>query len=278
LPPGLEDAMSWSANAARIALPRGKVFFARKTISTGVLDPFIFLGNASKLEFGTIGDDIAEVVDFTSYTPTPLTRISKKRVPEFPVSLMECNPDNLALVFMGEKPSEYIQTGGSITAEAISGVARVGGIYKLANKGTAAVDISAFTLKKVGGTPSFTNTTEVVLRDAKAGIFEIIALHSGVVDGDGLIADYTAPAISAGSGYKVILGGGVARIEGALLYIGTGSVGPRHQLDIWNCSIESDGAFPFIAEEPVNFGLKVNVLTEANHADLFRVTELATVA
>jgi hypothetical protein len=268
--------MSWSANAARIALPRGKVFFARKTLSTGVLDPYIFLGNVSKLDFATIGDDIAEIVDFTSNTPTPMTRISKKRVPEFPATLMECNPDNLSLVFMGDKPSEYTQTGGTITAEAINGVARVGGVYQLANKGSASVDLSAFTLKKVGGTPSFTTGTEVILRDAKAGIFEIITLHTGVVDGDGLIADYTAPAINAGSGYKLILGGAASRIEGRLLYIGTSNVGPRHQLDIWNCSLSSDGNYPFIATDPVEFGLKVSVLTDANHNDLFRITEMAT--
>jgi hypothetical protein len=267
--------MSWSANAARIALPRGKVFFARKNITTGVLDPYMFMGNASKLEFATIGDDIAEIVDFTANTPTPLTRISKKRVPEFPISLMECNPDNLALVFMGDKPSEYIQTGATATAEAISGVARVGGIYRTAYKGSSTVDISAFTLSKVGGSPSFTTGTEVVMRDAKAGIFEIVTLHTGVVDGDGLVATYTYPTIAAGSGYKYILGGNASRIEGALLYVGTSNVGPRHVLDIWNCSIASDGSFPFIATDPVEFGLKVSVLTDANHNDLFRVTEMA---
>jgi hypothetical protein len=268
--------MSWSPNAAQISLPRGKVFFARKTISTGVLDPYLFLGNCSKLDFSTIGDDIAEIIDYTAYTSTPLTRISKKRAPEFPVQLMQANPDNLALIFMGDKPSEYTQTGGTITAEDIAGTALVGGIYKLANKGTVGTPISGFTLKKDGGSPSFTTGTEAILRDAIAGIVEIVALHSGVVAGDALEADYTCPAITTGSGYKKILGGNASRIEGRLLYIGTGSVGPRHQLDIWNCSIESDGAFPFIATDPVEFGLKVTVLADAVYSDLFRVTELAT--
>ena len=64
------------------------------------------------------------------------------------------------------------------------------------------------------------------------------------------------------------------RIEGQLLYVGTSNVGPVHQLDIWNCSIASDGAYPFIASDPVEFGLKVTVLTAAGHTELFTVTEL----
>ena len=78
----------------------------------------------------------------------------------------------------------------------------------------------------------------------------------------------------AATALRKILGGTVSRIEGALLYTGTGVQGPRHKLEIWNCSIAADGTFPFIATDPVEFGLKVTVLSDSVHTELFELLEL----
>jgi hypothetical protein len=262
--------MGFSADATRIALPRGKVFFARKS-SAGVLGPFLFLGNAPKLDFGTIGDDIAEVVDWTSSTSSPLTRISKKRAPEFPITLMEANPDNLALVFMGTN-TEYTQAATAVTLEQLVGGVAVGAIYRLAKPKVATVSL----LETVAGTPVvFSATTHYIIRDAESSLIEIVALPATVVGGEMMQCTYTPTAIVTGAtAWRKITGGDVSRIEGALLYVGTSATGPRHKLEIWNCSIASDGAFPFIAADPVEFGLKVNVLSDANHTDLFELLEL----
>lgn len=267
--------MGFSADATKIALPRGKVFFARKS-AAGLPGPNLFLGNCGKLEFATIGDDIAEVVDFTSNTPTPLTRVSKKRVPEFPLELMECNADNLALEFMGDKPARLVQAATPVTNETIASVGnggpgiKVGQIYKTAKQGP----ISAVT-GLTSGANAMTLGTHYAIRDANLGLIEILALPGSAVEGDAwLIGSYTPTAYTASTGPFVILGGGVSRIEGSLLYVGYSNIGPRHMLEIWNCSIAPDGAFPFIATDPVTFPLKVSVLTDPNKADLFRVTEI----
>ena len=42
--------MGFNTDASRVSLPRGRVFFARKS-AAGVLGPFLHLGNCSKLEF-----------------------------------------------------------------------------------------------------------------------------------------------------------------------------------------------------------------------------------
>lgn len=259
--------MGFNSDGSRISLPRGRVLFARKS-AAGVLGPYLHLGNCSRFEFTTIGDTIAEVDDFTAPTAVTLKRVTSKRIPEFAVSLYEVNPDNLALALMGNPPSEYTQAATAIVDEVLQGGAKVGGIYQTAKIGP----ISAITLTS-GATP-FTVGTHYVVRDASLGVIEIIALPGGVVEGDPLAIDYTPTAYVAGSGFKRVLGGAAAAIEGKLLYLGTSSVGPREQLVIWNCSIESDGAFPLIGSDIAEFGLKVTVLSDAAQASPFEITEI----
>ncbi len=264
--------MGFSADASRIALPRGKVFFARKNnLSTGTLDPLLHLGNCSKFEFSSIGDDIAKITDFTTFVSTPLAQISKLRAPEFGLTLMECNPDNLKLVFMADSGTAYTQSAGTVPGELLSGGIKVGAIYKLAKRGIpGGTQITALTLKKGGVALSV--ATDYSLIDATNGIVVINAItSSSVAAGDAITADYTAPAIT--TGLNVLTGGTASRIEGQLLYIGTSNIGPVHQVDIWNCAISSDGAFPFISSDPNEFGLKVTVLS-SSQTDLFRITEL----
>ncbi len=265
--------MGYNADPSRIALPRGRVFFARKNLTTGVLDAPVHLGNCPKLEFNTIGDDIDEVMDFTSFTAVPLTRISKKRAPEFSLTLMEASPDNLALVFMGNTPTDYSQTGGVISAEVLSGGLKIGAIFQLAQRGTTGTPIQLASIARVGGGATFVAGTHYVLRDSITGLVEILAIPSGAAVGDSLSATYTAPTIGSGV-YKQVLGGTAARIEGKLLYVGASNVGPVHSLEIWNCSLESDGGFPFIATDHVEFPVKVTVLSDAAHTELFRLLEL----
>lgn len=267
--------MPISVDATKIALPRGKVFFARKN-AAGALGPSLFLGNCSKLEFATIGDDIAEVLDFTSNVSTPMKRITRKRAPEFPLSLYECNADNLALMFMADRPARLVQAATPVTNETIASVGaggagiRVGQVYRTLKAGP----ISSVT-GVTSGANAMTLGTHYEISDAAVGLIKILALPGSAVEGDAwLIGSYTPTAYTATNGPFVILGGGVAVIEGELFYVGYSNVGPRHKLEIWNCSLQSDGSFPFIATDPAEFSLKVTALTDPNHADLFRVTEI----
>lgn len=259
--------MGFNVDASRIALPRGRVYFARKS-PAGVLGPLLHLGNCPKLEFATIGDDIAEVIDFSSDTSTPLTRISKKRAPEFPITLMELSPENLALTFMALAPDEYTQVATPVVSELQLGGAKVGGIYQVAKFGP----ISAITVT-VGVTAAVL-TTNYLVRDASLGIIELVLLPGSEVEGANVTISYTPTAYTAGNGFKRVLGGSAARIEGRLKYHGTSGTGPRHQLTIWNCSLASDGAFPFIATDPAEFGIKVTGLSDPAQASLFELLQL----
>jgi hypothetical protein len=258
--------MSFSADATRIALPRGKILFARKNASA-VLGPYLFLGDCPKFDFATMGDTLAEVMDFTSTSASPLARIVKSRIPEFTISLYEYNMNNLALAIMGSAPTEYTQAATPIVAEPLQGGVQVGAIYKTALMGP----ISSVAVKK--GATVFTVNTNYVIRDVNQGVIEIISLPGGVSVGDAITIDYTPTAYITGSGFQQVLGGTQTRIEGQLLYLGTSVNGPRHNLTIWNCAVTSDANFPLIAADPAEFSLKVSVLSDPNHTDLFRLFE-----
>ena len=265
--------MGFNIDTSRISLPRGKVFFARKNLTTGVLDPFIFLGNAPKFEFSQMGDDIDQILDFTANLPTPATKIVKQRIPEFTVSLMECNANNLAMFFMADKPSTIgAQTGATVTAEALAGGVFVGAIYQLANRGTSGTPISAVTVQK--GATTFTSGVNFILRDAINGIIEILSLPTGVSAGDAITAGYTCPAISSPT-QQIVYGGGVPRVEGMLWYLGTNTVGPAYDLKVWNSSIVGDGAMPLVADAHLEYSLKVGVLTPTGQTGLFQLTQFS---
>ena len=185
--------MGFNVDPNRIALPRGRVAFARKS-AAGVLGPYLHLGNCSQLDFATIGDDIAEITDFSSNTSTPMARIPKSRKPEFPIKLYEANPDNLALVFMGAPPSELTQVATPITGEVMLGGAKVGALYQTAKYGP----ISAITLT-VGVTTAVV-TTNYVVRDVNLGIIELVALPGSEVEGATVTINYTPTARTTGNG------------------------------------------------------------------------------
>lgn len=258
--------MSFNSDSTRISIGRGRVLLARYS-DAGVLGPFIGVGNAPKLEFSTMGDDKVEVTDWQSRTATPLTIISRKRAPEFGLTLMEPNPDNLALLFAADEPGEYTQAATAVTDEAV-GVARVGGIYQTAKMLPGALTLTS-------GATSFVLNTHYVVRDATLGIFEVIALPGGVAAGDALVVDYTPTAVVAGSGYKQVLGAVKSKIEGALKFIGNSDIGPVPFLHIYKCTIEPDGAFPFITSDPAEFGLKITALSDGTHTEMWKYLEVS---
>jgi hypothetical protein len=234
-------------------------------------------GNAPKFAFSEMGDDTADVKDWTRAGAPLLGKILKSRIPVFSVTLQEARARLLNLPFMGEL-TEYVQAATAVTDEALGDV-HVGGIYQLAK-----IDIDdspALTLSD-NATPTpntFTLDTHFTLNRA-LGQIEILALPSGVVDGTPIFADYTPNAIVAGSGVPEIAGGVAQAVTCSILVTGFPSRGPQMQIYIPRAEVQMDGEIAFINEDPATYGLKINVLANDELAGgaLFRYRQLAAPA
>jgi hypothetical protein len=259
--------MGYNANITRVSLSSAAIMLARST--SGVLGPYIPVGNAPKFEFSQMGDEVDSVKDFTRAGMPPLGDILKARIPEFSLSLMECDATKLALMFMGTS-EDYTQAATAVTDEDL-GVVRVGAIYK-----TAKLSPESITLETDEQTPvTFTVDTHYRVVDALAGLIEIVALPATVVDGDLLHISYTPAAKTAADNIKTIHGGSSTAIEGSLLAVGYPSKGPKHMCQIWRCQISPDGAFPFVSENRAEYNLKIKVLSHSSHPEgLFDYTQL----
>jgi hypothetical protein len=259
--------MGFNANITRVSLSSAAIMLARST--SGVLGPYIPVGNAPKFEFSQMGDEVDSVKDFTRVGMPPLGDILKSRIPEFSLSLMECDATKLAMMFMGTA-HEYTQAATPVTTEDL-GAVYVGGIYK-----TAKLAPGSIVLVTDEGTPvTFVAGTDYRVVDLEAGLIEIIALPATVVEGDLMHISYTPAAKTSADKIMTVHGGSVTAIEGSLLAVGYPSKGPKHMCQIWRCQISPDGAFPFVSENRAEYGLKIKVLSHSSHPEgLFDYTQL----
>jgi hypothetical protein len=259
--------MGYNATITRVSLSSAAIMLARST--SGVLGPYIPVGNAPKFEFSQMGDEVDSVKDFTRAGMPPLGDILKSRIPEFSLSLMECDATKLAMMFMGTA-EDYTQAATPVVDEDL-GAVHVGGIYKTAKLAPASI-----TLETDEGSPvTFVAGTDYQVVDALAGLIEILALPATVVDGDLMHISYTPAAKTAADNIKTIHGGSATAIEGSLLAIGYPAKGPKHMCQIWRCQISPDGAFPFVSENRAEYNLKIKVLSHPSHLEgLFDYTQL----
>ena len=251
----------------QVSLLKAEVAFARKT--DGELEPFRYLGIAPKVEFSAMGDDVEEIIDPRQVSTSPYKRIRRKRVPEFSLGLKAINPDNLALVYAGTV-AEYVQTATPVVDEQL-GTVRVGGIYKLTKVNVNTVQ----SLRTNEGTPvSFVENTHYTI-DKPAGVIEVIALPATVDETHLLQCSYTPTLMETGvSGWNQVLAGTEPRVEGRLMLVGSSADGEKRLVQIWNVDLSMDGAMPFVTENSSEFGLKVTVLTDDGHANLWEDLQL----
>jgi hypothetical protein len=259
--------MGYNANINRISLSSAAIMLARST--AGVLGPYLPVGNAPKFEFSQMGDEVDSIKDFTRAGMPPLGDILKARIPEFSLSLMECDPTKLAMMFMGTAEA-YTQAATPVVDEAL-GLVHVGGIYK-----TALLAPTEITIESDEETPvPFVANTDYRVVDAAAGLIEILALPATVVAGDPMHISYTPTAKTAADNIMTVHGGSATAIEGSLLAVGYPSKGPKHMCQIWRCQISPAGAFPFVSESSSQYELKIKVLSSPTHPEgLFDYTQL----
>jgi hypothetical protein len=245
-------------------------------IENGVKGCYYPAGNAPKFAFSEMGDDTADVKDWTRAGAPLLGKILKSRIPVFSVTLQEARARLMRLPFMGTV-SEYVQAATNVPAEALGNV-HVGGIYQLAHIN---IDNTTPLVLSDNATPTphtFTLTTHYTLNLA-LGQIEIIALPTGVTEGTPIFADYTPTAIVTGSGIPQIDGGVAQAVTVSILVTGFPSRGPQMQIYIPRAEVQMDGEIAFINEDPATYGLKINVLSNDELAGaLFRYRQLAVPA
>ncbi len=247
--------MSYQSNGNQVLLGRGKVFFNRLS-SAGAATGYKFLGEVSKLELST-QDDILEMRDHTVNSTPVLKKVNKQRDAKVSLTFHEMDKENVAMALMGSV-SAFIQTSGSVTAEALTTSVVKGHSYK-----TVARQISSVVVKK--GASTLVLGTDYDIADAATGLIHIREGSVTVSDGDSLTVDYTKAAI-ASPGLARVVGGNSSFIEGALLFIGDPATGPSADVEIWKASISPSGVLGLIQDDFAGVDLEATILSDpVNH-------------
>lgn len=230
-------------------LGKGQVLFNRFT-AAGAKTGFFHMGNVENLTIGT-ADEVLESQNNMTAQAGVRNRVTTKRTVTVKITGLEFSSDNLAVAMMGEV-AEYTQTGGAQTGEALTPAEGVvlGQYYD-----TRYREISAVTVKK--GATSLTlidpdtGVGDYQILDADAGMIRISQTPStaGLADGDDLTIDYTAAALTAGSGRVTIRGATKSKIEGYLKFLPDNQAGINKEADVWRVSFTPDGDLGFISQE-----------------------------
>lgn len=259
----------YTAQADKVLLGRGKVFFDRLTpdgASTGLR----FLGTASKFEI-TTNDERAKIYDYSRADAPLLEEALTRREVNFAMTLHEFTRENVALALMGTE-TQFTQTAGSVTDEVIAFSVVKGRTYQ-----TLGRRITGITVEK-GPAPG----TLMVLGldydivDAELGLIHIREDGSTVADGNSVLCTYTRTAITT-PGLNRVSAARSASILGKLVYVGDPAAGIAYDMEVWRLRISSEGALGLITESEFGgFELKGTVLSdEANTPSdpYFRLTQ-----
>ena len=250
-------------------LGRGKVYFARRDPTTGILGAYRYLGNTpevnltaeeEKLEhyssdFGVRVKD-ATVTLQVNYTGT--------------VVCDNIDAENVALFFLGESANLTVAQA-TVTSEVVTTDAEVGMFYQLGvtssnRAGSRGIIFpgasgTAFALKIQGEVGNLVHGTDYVLNPA-TGRIEI--LETGAVDnGDTLECTYT---VAASTRERII--SGATAIEGALFYEAANPRGDQRDATMPSVTLSPNGDFSLKSDEwqQIPFNLDVTKLDDDTNA------------
>lgn len=259
-----------SPSPENLYVGKGSVFFNRFD-ANGALTAWRHLGNASKLDLVTADEVLEKFSHMVSTTPV-YKKISKNRKVTLTTTLEEYSRDNLALVLKGELDQDDTQAATPVVDEPVAMGVILGGIYRLAKLGPYTTP----TFQEAAGPTALVEHTDFEWIDQTIGLIRLLETATNIADGDDLEASYTPTAYAAGEINRII-GGSVNTIEGALMFVGDPSTGPKELLEVWHVAVDPDGALPLISEDYAEFGLTMEVIDDAvNHpaAPLYQLTEL----
>jgi hypothetical protein len=233
---------------------KGQVLFDRFD-SNGLRTGFRHLGNVESMEMTTADDKIQKFSSMSAGAPL-YKEVNRRRTVTLKLTMDEFDPENVALALMGAT-SVLVQAATAVVGEAIFPSTVPGSFFKLAKLGPHTAVTITF-----GATPGVLGV-DYRLVDAKAGIYQILL---GTAMTGAVTASYTPTAYTGTTGPKVVGGGTAGVIQGALLFIGDPSTGPKTMVEVWRLNISPDSALGLISDDFASLGLTTSVLDDsANH-------------
>jgi hypothetical protein len=262
-------------DADNLMLGKGKLYWKRFNTDGSAPPDWYLLGNCDTVEIG-MNDDVLEKRSSMDAAAGILKRITKNRSVEVSIKGNDYALMNMALTLMGNESTLAAQTGGAVVSEALSGAANLvlGAVYKTANR-----QISAVAVKQ--GATTLVLGTDYEILSAEIGLIRIKPTSVTADEAAAVTVDYTGAAIAADT-VKTLKGATETQIEGALMFVGDPTSGPRYQVEFWYVSSTPDGTVPLIQDDWGEWGLKMAVQDDSTGQyggsagePYFRVTELA---
>lgn len=225
-----------------LMLGAGVIFFDREDAS-GNKTGERHLGNCTSFSLTT---EVEKVEKFSAMNKAK--RLYKSVVKSIKatgkITLDEYDPANMALALLGSEGTVTQSSGAiSTTPEAI--VAKPGYAAKLNY-----FAVSDLVIKSSDGTTTYTENTDYIIQNAKAGVIFFPA-GTTIVSGTTVKATYSYAAATI----PKIIGANVGKIEGYLRFVGDPTSGPAYLGDFWNVSISPDGELGFITDDWGSFSL-----------------------
>lgn len=246
--------MPLAPDIKNLLLGRGAIYFDRFS-AAGALTGERHLGNCNVFQT-SMEDDRIEVQNFLTQAGGTYREISRDRAINLSISMYELNPDNLALLVMGETGT-LTQSNDTVTDEQVGPSTPSYGVwYKLENR-----QVSSVVVEQGAQTLEVDTDYEV---DARTGRIRLIEGGPNV-DLVTTTADYTAAEIT---GLPKVSIGSKSVLEGFMRFIGDPAAGGLFEVELWKVSLQPDGVMDLIGEDVANPSITGLVLDDStNHAE-----------
>jgi hypothetical protein len=234
-----------------LMLGAGQLWFNRTDADTG----YAHLGNCTSFEL-SFDDTIQKVINRMTNALGTYRRITSERVANVSVTGQEFNPDNVALVTMGDVAA-LAQGAASASGEVLATAAQAVGerAYQ-----TEFRNISAVVIKQ--GATTLTLDDDYTIEDATLGLITFHTDGTDFVAGTQIDIDYSYAAATN----PTVRGGSKTNIEGALIFIGDPAAGPAMDVKVHIFSVEPEGALEFIGDNFLDWTLAGEALDDSvNH-------------
>jgi hypothetical protein len=231
------------------------------------------LGNCTKLELD-IKDDIAELYQSLTSTPSLIASAVKKRQPKITIEGTDFAADHIGIAQMSAGPTSLATAAATFTTEtlAAANVPKKGRFFKTANMNID--NVTTPPVVKSGATTLVAGTSlttgDYFVADPVTGMIYIPA-GSTEVDANALTVTYNTLVGT----FNQVAGGTVPFVRGHILFVPDPVDGQAIQLDAWRVNLSPNGKIGLIADDYGNWTLDGNILDDtANHplAPFFQYT------
>lgn len=243
--------MGKEVNAAEVLLGRGKLYMDRLT-SAYARTGERFIGNVSLFEITPTAETIEKFSSATAAAPLIRRDVTRQSM-EVRITGDHFSKENLALALFGDN-AVLSQTTADIVDEVIASV--------LADRfyPTLYRSISAVSVAGPSGTPVYVVDDDYTV-DATEGRIYIVE-GGGITPGTNIEVDYTYATIAL----DTVRGMNQSSIKCYLRFVGDPAAGPTDTVEVWRCSVNSDGALSLIGDNYAEWTLAGAVESDAtNH-------------